>query len=161
MNERRNNGVSLNGTLIKPGSIYITDEPQVLFSIVGSSVTVCLWDEKTHISGMNCFVEPVTYDKKKTTARFGNVSMIALINSLKGISPRSKFEAHIFGGASNTRSEKGEKNIEIARKILHARKIPIVSEDVGGTKGRKIAFDTESGQACVIKVHKLRKEDWH
>lgn len=161
MNERRNNGVTLNGTLIKPGSIYITDEPQVLFSIVGSSVTVCLWDEKTHISGMNCFVEPVTYDKNKTTARFGNVSMIALLNSLKGISPRSKLEAHIFGGASNIRSEKGEKNIEIARKILHARKIPIVSEDVGGTKGRKIAFDTESGQACVIKVHKLRKEDWH
>jgi chemotaxis protein CheD len=160
MIERRNNGTILNGILIKPGAIYVTDEPEVLFSIVGTSVTVCLWDETSHLSGMNCFVEPVTYDKKKTTARFGNVSMIALIRSLKEILPRGKFEAHIFGGASNSGSDRGEKNIEIARKILQARKIPIVSEDVGGVKGRKIAFDTQSGQACVIKVHRLRKEDW-
>jgi chemotaxis protein CheD len=161
MKERRNNGTSLNGILVKPGSIHITDEPGVLFSIVGTSVTVCLWDEKTHISGMNCFIEPTTYDKKKTTARFGNVSMIALINSLKEILPRGKFEAHIFGGASNSNSEKGLKNVEIARRILLARKIPVVSEDVGGIKGRKIAFDTESGQAIVIKVHRLRNEDWY
>jgi chemotaxis protein CheD len=161
MKERRNDGTSLNGVLVKPGSIYITDEPEVLFSIVGTSVTVCLWDEKTHLSGMNCFIDPATYDKNKATACFGNVSMIALIKSMKEIVPHGKFEAHIFGGASNNSSEKGFQNIEIARKILHARKIPIASEDVGGTKGRKIAFDTESGQAVVIKVHRLRKEDWH
>lgn len=160
MVERRNNQNFTNGTLIKPGTIIVTDELCVLYSILGSGISVCIWDERSCVAGMNYYVEPSVFEKSKTTARFGNVSMVTLVNSIQQIAPEGKFEAHIFGGASNGSSDIAEQNIAIARKVLSARNIPVVSEDVGGKKGRKIAFDTSSGHIAVLKVHNLRKEDW-
>ena len=160
MTERRTGNAISKGTLIKPGTILVTSEEGFLFSVLGSGVSVCIWDEKSHIAGMNHFLEPSMYDRSKTTARYGNIAMVVLINSIREIAPEGTFEAHIFGGANKHNSDIAEQNIAIARKVLSSRKIPVVSEDVGGTKGRKIAFDTSSGHIAVLKVHTLRKEDW-
>jgi chemotaxis protein CheD len=50
--------------------------------------------------------------------------------------------------------------VEIARKILREKGIAIASEDVGGSVGRKIVFDLATGHVAVLKVHKVRDEDW-
>ena len=55
---------------------------------------------------------------------------------------------------------RGERNLELAEKVLAKRSISVSSRDVGGTKGRKIVFDGRTGHVAVMKVHKLRKEDW-
>ena len=43
----------------------------------------------------------------------------------------------------------GQENIRVAREVLGALSIPIVSESVGGSRGRTIILDLESG---VVKV---------
>ena len=44
---------------------------------------------------------------------------------------------------------------------MSKKQIPLVSEDVGGNKGRKVVFNTRTREALVLKVERIRKEDWN
>ena len=44
---------------------------------------------------------------------------------------------------------------------MNHKKIAIVSEDVGGRKGRKVVFNTNTNEIGVLKVEKLRVMDWY
>jgi len=46
----------------------------------------------------------------------------------------------------------GARNSLAVKGILKARKIPIDSEEIGGTKGRTITFDTVTGELYVKTV---------
>jgi hypothetical protein len=73
-------------------------------------------------------------------------------------------EAQIFGGAYNptiSPDDIGRKNMIISRKILAKQRIPVVSEDVGGRKERKIVFNTQTNEIVVLKVGHLRRADWY
>ncbi len=48
--------------------------------------------------------------------------------------------AQIFGGAKVIKTDSMDN--DIARKILTAQGIPIIRKEVGGTRGRRIRFDT-------------------
>ncbi|MCD6570373.1 MAG: hypothetical protein J7L53_06695 [Deltaproteobacteria bacterium] len=70
----------------------------------------------------------------------------------------------MFGGAypeDDPERDIGKKNIAVARYTLEKMSVRIVSEDIGGTRGRKIAFDTASGHVAALKVRRLRRTDWH
>jgi chemotaxis protein CheD len=72
-------------------------------------------------------------------------------------------EAQIFGGGDISGLNDGKtggKNIKIARKILKKNGISIVSEDVGGFKGRRLIFHTGTNEAMVMKTHRIRKGDY-
>jgi len=46
----------------------------------------------------------------------------------------------------------GDRNSKAVKEILRSFSIPIESEDVGGTKGRTITFDTSTGELYVRTV---------
>ncbi len=138
---------------VNPGEIVVTAENSLLSTLVDSGVSICLWDKINHVAGMNHFITPSIYDPKKTTAHYGNVSIIKLINMMNEWAPLGIFEAHIFGGAaivSGNQMAKG--NIAIADKILAFRNIPVVSRDVEGDKGRRIIFNSVTGKPEVYKI---------
>jgi chemotaxis protein CheD len=55
----------------------------------------------------------------------------------------------------------GLRNVSIAKQILKRQGVAVTSEDVGGTKGRKLVYNTETNEAVVLKVERLREEDWY
>jgi chemotaxis protein CheD len=75
--------------------------------------------------------------------------------------------AQIFGGGHPSDQQYagkpniGQENVEAARKVLSRRGIKVVSEDVGGHLGRKIAFEIETGNVAVLRVQDIRESDWH
>lgn len=150
--------------LLRPGYIYIADAKTVISTVLGSSVSVCLFDRKRGVAGMNHFRLPVTRDPSKATALFGNVATLTLIRMLvEDGSKVDHLEAQVFGGAYHPEispKDIGLENVLIARKVLSRQNLRIVSEDVGGEKGRKIVFDPVKNEAAIIKVDKLRKGDW-
>ncbi len=151
--------------LLKPGFIYLADKPVSISTVIGSSVSVCLFDKKQKIGGMNHFQFPETADREKSTAIYGNVATLALIRMmLSNGAKNSHIEAQIFGGAYNpdvSNMNVGINNIRTARRILNSRQISIVSEDVGGQLGRKIIFNTSTSEIAVLKVKNLRRSDWY
>ena len=150
---------------LKPGYIFVATQSTVISTVVGSSVAVCLYDRKRGVGAMNHFRYPVTKDRSQATARYGNVATIALVKMMcQDGSNRENLEAQIFGGACNEESDTedvGRKNYMTAKKVLARERIPVVSEDVGGMKGRKIVFSTSNNEIAVMKVEKLRNSDWY
>jgi chemotaxis protein CheD len=112
---------------------------------------------------MNHFVHPQTTRKEEATPKYGNVATVALIKLMceEGCTLET-LAAHIIGGGhpDGATDSVGGRNIEIARRVLKEKGITILSEDVGGSVGRKVVFDLATGNVAVLKVHKVRTEDW-
>lgn len=114
---------------------------------------------------MNHFRFPFTGDRQQATALYGNVSTLSLVRMMLNNGSREEhLEAQLFGGAHNqhvSQKDIGMENIRTAQKVLQRCNIRIVSEDVGGLMGRKVVFNTDTAELAVIRVQKLRKEDWY
>ena len=151
--------------LLRSGYIFVAVKPTAVSTVLGSSVSVCIHDRKRKTGGMNHFQLPYIREKCIATAKYGNVAVITLIRMMLHDGSKVKnLEAQILGGAFNPRiSEKdiGYENIMVAKKILAKERIRIVSEDVGGGKGRKIVFKTHTSEIASLKVDRLRKSDWY
>jgi chemotaxis protein CheD len=150
---------------LEPGFVVMPDSPTVISAVLGSGVSVCLYDRKRKVGGMNSFQFPLILEKGKTTTRFGNVAVWTLIHMMVEDGSKIKnLEAQIFGGAHNpelSSQNMGHENIRIARRILAREKIAVTSEDIGGSKGRKIVYSTHTNEVAVLKVGKLRNADWY
>ena len=163
-NEQSNKIIENENYYLQPGYIFLPETSITVSTVIGSGVCVCLYDKKNKIGGMNHFQYPFMNEKGKTTPLYGNVATTALIRMLLERKSKIKhLEAQIFGGAYNPELKQkdiGRENIEIARKILVKARILIISKDVGGQKGRKIAFNTQTNEIAVLKVNHLREQDW-
>ena len=150
---------------LEPGFMVMPDSPTVISAVLGSGVSVCLYDCKRKVGGMNSFQFPMIREKGKTTTRFGNVAVWTLIRMMvEDGSKIQNLEAQIVGGAHNpelSHQNMGQENIRIARRILAREKIAVTSEDIGGSKGRKIVYSTHTNEIAVLKVGKLRNADWY
>ncbi|MBA3010738.1 MAG: chemotaxis protein CheD [Proteobacteria bacterium] len=150
---------------LKPGYIYLPEKPTVISTVLGSSVSVSLYDRTRKTGGMNHFLFPQVDAGEQTTALYGNISVVTLIRMmLENGSDLSNLEAQLFGGAHNPAScprDIGEDNVKTARNILNQKQIKISSEDVGGQLGRKIVFNTLNNEILILKVGRLRDSDWY
>lgn len=150
---------------LQPGFIYIPAKPAVISTVVGSCVAVCVYDRRQKVGGMNHFQFPYIGDLQQATARYGNVAVTLLINMMiaEGSKP-GHLEAQILGGAFHpdiSCKNVGRDNIKVAKRILARKRVRVVSEDVGGNKGRKIVFNTSTNELAVVKVDRLRQGDWY
>jgi chemotaxis protein CheD len=159
------NDVTLHDYFLLPGYVYISKDSSLISTVVGSCVAVSLWDYEKELGAMANFLYPIVKDKSQAVVSYGNIAITCMIKLFIG--EGSKLEhltAQVFGGAINPLGgcEKiGLENVHIAQKLLASKHIPITSEDVGGTMGRKIVYNTLYNEAIVYKVNKLRKSDWY
>ena len=150
---------------LEPGYIFLAEKPTSISTVLGSCVSVCIYDRKRKVGGVNHFKVPFATDSDQATARFGNVATITLIRMMIHDGSKIKnLEAQILGGAHNSKvspKDIGFENIMAAKKILTRERIRVTSEDVRGGKGRKIVFNTGTNEIAVFKVDKLRESDWY
>lgn len=141
---------------IGPGDHYTTKKQEVIKTLLGSCVAVCLFDPHNKVLGMNHFL--LATDKLNRSHLFdsragyyGVHAMELLINGLLKAGAKKQFiRSKIFGGANVLKHVHGHQlnfydvgrfNITFVQEFLNREKIPIQSEDVGGNYGRVIYFD--------------------
>jgi len=163
----------MNGNEIKPsdeyfllpGYIFLSQEPYLISTVVGSSVAVTLWDAESKRGGMSNFLYPSRKRSEEKTAIYGNVAIPYLVKMfLEEGAQEKNLSSQIFGGGMKELLEAGtvaQKNIEIARNVLKRHGIKVISEDVGGRLGRKIVYNTFQNEALIYKVTTLRSSDWY
>ncbi|HEX2833188.1 MAG TPA: chemotaxis protein CheD [Thermoanaerobaculia bacterium] len=138
------------------GQLYASNRPTEIVTILGSCVSVCLFDASCGIGGLNHFMLPT--DSITPSPRYLRHAMDMLLQQLTAFGARrSRLQAKLFGGASVLKSgetgmDLGGRNIEAARARLALEQIPIVAEDVGGDRGRKLVFVTSDGTALIKQV---------
>lgn len=161
----RSNSPEIRNYFLEPGYILIAAEPTCISAVLGSCVSVCIYDLERKCGGMNHFRFPATSDSQRSTALYGNVSTLSLVRMMLNNGSRKEYlEAQLFGGAHNqgfSQEDIGRENIRAAQKVLQRCNIRIVSEDVGGLMGRKVVFNTATAELAVIRTQKLRIEDWY
>jgi chemotaxis protein CheD len=143
-----------------PGNIFAHKEPHTVTTVLGSCVSVCLWDSKLKIGGINHYMLPLWNGEGLATPRYGNIAIEKLYETMISFGCKhSSLRAKIFGGGevlavSNSIINVGERNIILARDMLKKMKIQIVSSDVGGKTGRKLLYSTQTGTVLLKKLSK-------
>lgn len=135
---------------LHPGDSVATNTPTAIKTILGSCVSVCLWDGDRGVGGMNHFVMPRTWANTPHPGRFGTLAIPRLIDAMVEQGARAgRLQAKVFGGASMMPggqarpNQIGFQNIRVATELLERAGIPVVASDVGGARGRKIIFYTD------------------
>lgn len=145
-----------------PSNLFVSKDPYVVTTVLGSCISICLVDLKKNIGGINHFMLPLWNGEGLASAKYGNIAMDRLLSEMLRLGSRKEdMVAKMFGGANlvNLTMNVGERNADMARGFLADQKIKIVGESIGGVQGRKILFDTHSGQVkmrFIQQTHNLR-----
>ena len=138
-----------------PGELIATSDPSVISTVLGSCVSVCLLDPVTRSGGANHFLLPHLTRGDGSSCRFGRTAMEMLVARMLALGCRKRnLTARVFGGASQFevsggRTSIGSQNVQLATRFLEEEEIPILVQEVGGSRGRKLAFNTETGDVFV------------
>ncbi|SDI10677.1 chemotaxis protein CheD [Alloyangia pacifica] len=122
---------------------------EVLSTVLGSCVAVCLTDVEAGVGGMNHFLLPQRAGKEGENVRYGAYSMELLINGLlKSGARKNRLVAKLFGGANmlSQLRDIGGSNVTFAKEFLQNEAIPLASESTGGTSARRIRFWPADGR---------------
>ena len=139
------------------GQLHAASAPTAISTVLGSCVAVCLHDPIAKVGGMNHFLLPLHVERERSP-RFGNVAVPQLIEAvIRAGASRGALVAKVFGGASvigaMTKGRRlGEENAQLALRLLEEARIPVLDQDVGGTRGRKLVFFCDEGTAWVRQL---------
>ena len=160
--------------IIEPGELYVTKGDAVLSTLLGSCVAVCLYDPIRRVAGMNHFLlSSRRYAKdvplcRTEAGRYGVHSMELLINKMMEMgADRRSFKAKAFGGGSILpKTDNGENfhcvgdvNNRFIREFLDTENIPLVAEELGGSRGRVIYFKPHEYSVYVRPIHTARSAE--
>ncbi len=140
---------------LKSGEVYIALQPTKVITVVGSCVSVLLFDKAQKLGGMNHFVHPYATLPGMTDANYGEPAMRRLLREFQNAGGNLKTTiAHVLGGGSHPKMNDwvGINNINVARQFLVEHGIRITHSETGDKIGRKIIFDTSSGLVTVKPV---------
>jgi chemotaxis protein CheD len=143
--------------------LNVAFSPDKLITVgLGSCVGIAIYDKTLGLGGLAHIMLPDSSQFNKITneIKFADLAIPKLVDDMikKGSKLRN-MKAKIAGGASMFNfSDKsvimdiGGRNGIAVRNALKSLSIPILSEDIGGNKGRTLIFDTASGVLYVRTV---------
>lgn len=143
-----------------PSTIFASREPHIVNTILGSCIGVCFYDTVLKYGGINHYMLPFWNGQGLASPKFGNIAIHKLFEKMQSLgSSKRNLVAKIFGGgniieASTAQFMIGERNIALAKDMLKDLKIQIVSQSVGGNLGRKIQFNTATGEVKQKMIEK-------
>lgn len=144
---------------ILPGQYHATNDTTVITTVLGSCVSVCLYDTTNGVGGMNHYMLPgesgVSGASETGSARYGVYAMALLVEHVIQLgATHANLEAKVFGAGRvmDGMSDIGRQNADFALRYLKDRRIRITAVDVGDTCPRKVYFSPATGQAFVKRI---------
>ena len=156
------NAAPVNGELLErrvylhPGGIWAEAGAGAITTVLGSCVSVCLWDPDLALGGINHFVLP--RGGAVRSGHYGSHAMPILLERVLALGARREaLVSCVFGGASihpieGARPQLGSRNVSEAFDFLEREGIVVLRTDVEGGQGRKLTFRTASGTTLVRKL---------
>ena len=151
---------------VLPGEYYVSNQEEMLTTVLGSCVSACIHDPRRRIGGMNHFMLPAPLGERDSwsstvgrAARYGSDAMEQLINALLAAgSQRGDLQVKIFGGGRVLAqlTDIGQRNIEFVQRYIALEKLNLLASDLGDVYPRQVQFFPDSGRA---RVRLLRRHD--
>ena len=145
-------------TVVRMGELAVSSVPgDVLVSVgLGSCIGLALLDRRLGIAGLAHIVLPQSQaPMNENPNKFADLAVPQLVAGLTELGARHiRLEAVLVGGASmfsvsSASLEVGQRNEAAVRELLAARRIRVVAEATGGSRGRTVRVDVASGAVTV------------
>lgn len=156
---------------LKPGELLITRDASWITTVLGSCVSVTMFNPRLRIAGICHGMLPEPHGRSRRHAeqepfRFLCFVVPEMTQAMQrfGIPPE-EVEVKMFGGANlidiggdphDDRSI-GDSNVTMARKLLVAACYKIKAQRVGGDCGCKIVFNTSTGEVLYKPLTRGRR----
>ena len=143
----------------------ISTSPNVLRTILGSCVGICLYHAGSRTGGMAHIMLPEPRSDMHTPHKYASTAIPLMLEGFysRGIE-RIDLSAKIIGGATmfnlsenSMMSEIGRNNIKKVKEILDENRIALVAEDTGGTWGRTVDFYLSNGEIKIKSMNKTER----
>ncbi len=132
---------------------------------IGSCIIVTLYDPGNKIGGIVHVMLPDSSGLDKSVInpiKFADLAVPALFKALKdegamnsGLSAKVIGGSEMFPPTEDFENNIGRDNAVAVKKALKKLHLPIISEDIGGRRGRSLEFDLESG---IVRLSILGEE---
>ncbi len=152
------------GSEVKVGiaDLNLVLDPGTIMTIgLGSCIGIALYDKTLKVAGLAHIMLPDSTQFKSNTnpMKFADTAIPILIEKMEKEGCRKRnLIAKIAGGASmfnftdkSIISDIGKRNSEAVKKALKDESVPIISEEIGGNKGRTMILYSSDGKV-VLKV---------
>jgi chemotaxis protein CheD len=124
----------------------------VLVSLgLGSCIGLALLDRRAAVAGLAHVVLPAAEGRDGAPGKFADTAVPVLLNAVLGLGARrTRVEAVMVGGASmfsfgGNGLEVGQRNDVAVREELAKLRIPVIASETGGSKGRTVRVNVETG----------------
>jgi chemotaxis protein CheD len=143
------------------GDWRVTTEPGSVLSCLGlgSCVAFAVRDPVAMVAGMAHMVLPESTAGRGGGAKFVDIAIALVLEEMQQLGAvRHRLRAYLVGGAQMLTSKGvaasaaasiGGRNIEAARTALAAHRLKVAGEDLGGSRGRTVRLDLDSGELLV------------
>jgi chemotaxis protein CheD len=147
------------GRLVKMAEIGVLHHTGILKTLLGSCVGVALYERKLKVMGLAHIVMPNSIGREQSFGKYADTAIPEAIRQMTTLARGAKLSltAKIAGGANmfshvlpNSTNTIGEQNIVAVEKILTVLQIPILARHLGGTFGRRMVVDVDSG---LVHIH--------
>jgi chemotaxis protein CheD len=149
---------------LEAGQVFLSSEPASVSTVLGSCVSVCLWDPTNRTGGVNHFVLPEA-TRGERTLRHGDAAIDRLVSGMLDLGcRRAALVAKVFGGANvlpvaSNGETVGSRNIRFAFDHLRRLGIGVSAHRVGGQRGSYLRFATHTGIALVRPLQVVPDKD--
>lgn len=162
-------GHGLPKVFLQTGDCFFGVQPTLVTTVLGSCLAVTMYAPAMGV-GTICHAflpdssEARRGEKDPQICRYVDTALQNMLESLDKIGvPRRELVIKMFGGSSGiavkgmeySSYDIGRRNIEMARKLLRFARLDIRVEDVGGAKGRKLLFHTQTGEVWVKRLNQI------
>lgn len=138
------------------GETRVSSDPNLVIStVLGSCVSICLFDPRAGIGGINHFLLADSGPGNGNSKKYGLFAFETLLNELmKRGALRTCIRAKVFGGARmrGKFSDLGPRNAAFALEILQMENILLDRHDIGGCQARRLKFHPISGMARLAVI---------
>jgi len=159
---------------LKPGEMHFAEQPSLVVTVLGSCLSVTMFSRRKGLGGIchgllpRCGGQHTCNGKCLEGFKYVDCSIEQMVKLFdKHGVKRSEIEVKCFGGADMFSREikvpglvsVGRQNVQTAEKILKHEGLSILKMDVGGLRGRKILFYTDTGDVFLKRLTRTNDPD--
>jgi chemotaxis protein CheD len=151
---------------VAAGEMCVARKPRLLETVLGSCVAAVIWSRRLKIGGIchgalpQCPPDLLRDRGPKACLRYVDFSIRYLAQEVSALgATREELEVKLFGGAdvlpiagSRAGGSVGSLNCSIALRTLEEENFRLITSDLGGTQGRVIYFNTETGEVFLRRL---------
>lgn len=146
---------------LMPGELFVARKPTIISTVLGSCVSVAMFSPRFKVGGMCHALLPENGAAAKSDPfQFVDHAIVYMVREFVKLGVQRKdIQAKLFGGSdvlptANSAVTVGTQNVEKAYEIIEQEKLRLVAEDVRGERGRRIFFNTCTGEILLKRVGK-------